>query len=103
MDFSVFLQCTCLCAVTVLEWLGTADGKGQCWLRCHASNAWWHPLQIKISRLHVTPDTLRPYGTQSSMKFKRSHPCNDTSPVLLISYIVEWNFPLKHFELESTC
>lgn len=45
-------------------------------------------LQFKIWRLHVTLDTLRPYGSQSSMKFKRSHPCNDTILVLLILHIL---------------
>lgn len=56
--------------------------------QCHAHDAWWHLPQIKISRLHVILDTLRPYGSQSSMKFKRSHPCNDTILVLLILYIL---------------
>lgn len=70
--------------------------------QCHVHDAWWHLPQIKISRLHVIIDTLRPYGSQSSMKFKRSHPCNDTILVLLILYIFIWNFPLKHCEQEST-
>lgn len=72
-----------------------------CWPGHRACSAWWHLPQFKIWRLHVTLDTLRPYGSQSSMKFKRSHPCNDTILVLLILHILGWNFPLKHFELES--
>lgn len=88
-------MCSCLPGMTL------ADGKGWCWPGCHAHKAWWHLPQIKIWRLHVTLDTLRPYGSQSSMKFKRSHPCNDTILVLLlVLYILGWNFPLEHCELD---
>lgn len=97
-----FLQPLFLCAVAYRGWGQTGCGKGWCWPGHHACSAWWHLPQIKIWRLHVTLDTLRSYDSQSSMKFKRSHPCNDTILVLLILYILGWNFPLKHYELEST-